>query len=100
MTRLNSLPPRLAAVSSKVKPLTVANTVRMTGRKLQRTRERIWANNPHCASCGRVVALRDFELDHIVPLHKGGAESDENRQVLCVGCHAAKTKEDVSRSRL
>lgn len=44
-----------------------------------------------------------FELDHIVSLPDGGADTDENSQVLCVsrdaygrkvGCHDAKTPQD------
>ncbi|MNE68080.1 HNH endonuclease [compost metagenome] len=47
-----------------------------------------------------------FELDHKVPLFQGGADTDENCQILCVrfevvegrsvkaGCHAEKTQAD------
>lgn len=35
------------------------------------------------------------ELDHIVPLFKGGADDDSNLQGLCSPCHAAKTAEDM-----
>ena len=31
------------------------------------------------------------EVDHIVPLFKGGAESDENRACLCRRCHKKKS---------
>lgn len=34
------------------------------------------------------------EVDHIVPLHKGGNDSDGNKQSLCGACHAAKTAVD------
>lgn len=36
-----------------------------------------------------------LELDHIVPIHKGGGENPENLQLLCRGCHKDKTKIDV-----
>jgi len=48
-----------------------------------------------------------FELDHKTPLYLGGADSDENCQLLCVeigadgrkaGCHIDKTAEDMKRS--
>lgn len=35
------------------------------------------------------------ELDHIVPLFKGGADVESNRQGLCSPCHAEKTHEDL-----
>lgn len=41
-----------------------------------------------------------FELDHITPLFKGGPDTDDNCQLLCVdpmgrGCHQAKTRDDL-----
>lgn len=78
---------------------------RLRGRKLQATRLRIWAKDPHCARCGKLVAFPGgFELDHITALHKDGSTNDdENLQVLCVertpdgiksGCHIKKTASD------
>lgn len=72
---------------------------RMTGRRLQSRRLRVWTNDPACAQCGRVTEYpTGFELDHKVPLHQGGADTDENCQVLCSGpegCHARKTATDL-----
>lgn len=48
------------------------------------------ANNWRCNLCGTVPCR---ELDHIKPLHKGGAKWDEsNLQPLCRSCHIAKTR--------
>lgn len=65
---------------------------RITGRPLTRIRERILARDgAACRKCGKMVGR--LEIDHIVPLHLGGAESDENRQLLCaVPCHKAKSE--------
>lgn len=41
----------------------------------------------------RVTAA--VEVDHVVPLSKGGADDDDNRQGLCVPCHQAKTARDL-----
>ena len=42
-----------------------------------------------CRTCGRAGRL---ECDHVVPLHRGGAEYDpENLQSLCRQCHIRKT---------
>ena len=63
-----------------------------------------------CKACGEVFEspIRDggkpypdyssLQLDHIKALHLGGDESPSNCQMLCIPCHAAKTKrERVSR---
>jgi 5-methylcytosine-specific restriction endonuclease McrA len=78
---------------------------RMTGRALQARRLRVWTKNPHCAHCGRLTSYPGgFELDHIEALVNGGADTDDNCQVLCIeagdasaGCHAAKTRRDLGR---
>lgn len=75
--------------------------LRITGRRLQARRLRLWTADPHCQRCGKLVEFsavwgRGFELDHTSPLHKGGADTDENCQVLCIPeCHEAKTAEDL-----
>nr|MBF0682533.1 HNH endonuclease [Pseudomonas sp.] len=69
---------------------------RITGRRLQATRLRIWSRDPHCAMCRKLVEYpAGFELDHRVPLFKGGEDSDENMQVLCAPCHGKKTEKDL-----
>lgn len=73
--------------------------VRMAGRALQARRLRIWTQSPICAACGRLTSYpAGFELDHRVPLHQGGPDTDENCQVLCNGddgCHGKKTAQDL-----
>jgi 5-methylcytosine-specific restriction protein A len=70
-------------------------TQRRRGRTLQTIRERWFRIHPLCVHCrdkGRATFAT--ELDHIVPLHKGGLDDDTNRQGLCRRCHAAKTRID------
>lgn len=79
----------------------------MTGRKLQERRLRLWSHDPHCVMCGRLTEWpRGFELDHKVPLHQGGEDTEDNCQVLCVhyddsgekaGCHVIKTAQDENK---
>ena len=90
------LKPRVqTADASRVSVHTTAER-RMTGRRLQARRLRIWQLDPHCADCRRVVAYPDgFELDHKVPLYLGGQDTDENCQVMCPDCHRAKTARDL-----
>lgn len=96
MTRLPMLKPRVqTADASRVSVHTTAER-RMTGRRLQARRLRIWQRDPHCADCRRVVAYPDgFELDHRVPLYLGGQDTDENCEVRCPDCHRAKTARDL-----
>jgi len=66
---------------------------RIRGRQLQKIAMRIAQRDEYtCQVCGRVTV--DGEVDHLTPLHLGGAESDENRQWLCLECHAAKTERE------
>lgn len=105
MTRLQTLKPRIATLDTRrIKPMAVAD-VRITGRRLQDRRFNAWKKSPYCACCGIPVQYPDgFELDHKVPLHKGGPDTSENTQILCAyvdelgikhGCHVAKTAQDV-----
>ena len=43
-----------------------------------------------CNGCRRDFAFRDFEVDHIVPLSKGGTDHPENLQLLCSSCNRIK----------
>lgn len=43
----------------------------------------------HCKSAGIVRIAK--EVDHIVPLDKGGTDTDDNVQSLCLDCHKAKS---------
>jgi len=75
--------------------------IRMAGRRLQDRRLKMWVKSPVCASCGKVVDYPNgFELDHKVRLSDGGADTEDNCQILCnwfdergekKGCHVEKT---------
>ena len=44
-----------------------------------------------CQVCGKLLGMA--EVDHVVPVFKGGAIFDPaNCQTLCVSCHVAKTR--------
>ena len=46
-----------------------------------------------CQACGKLLGRA--EVDHVLPVVKGGAVWDPlNLQVLCSGCHVAKTRLD------
>lgn len=48
----------------------------------------------HCQRSGRVSVAA--EVDHIVPLHQGGADDETNLQSLCAPCHQAKTAREAA----
>jgi 5-methylcytosine-specific restriction endonuclease McrA len=69
---------------------------RITGRKLQALRLRIWSGHPYCARCKSLTAHPDgYELDHAIALTNSGTNDDDNLQVLCHPCHEVKTNEDL-----
>ena len=69
---------------------------RITGRKLQHLRRRLFQEQPLCVQCqqqGRVALA--VERDHIVALCNGGTDTADNTQALCAACHEAKTLADT-----
>jgi 5-methylcytosine-specific restriction protein A len=71
-------------------------TKRITGRKLQAIRQEVLRANPLCVKCkAKGIVRMTREVDHIVPLYKGGKESPSNRQGLCTECHKEKTQVDL-----
>ena len=66
---------------------------RVRGRAGQKLRAAVLAEEPFCRHClesgERVKAV---EVDHIVPLSRGGGEERSNKQALCKLCHDAKSK--------
>ena len=52
-----------------------------------------------CAACGVPEGEAKLEIDHVIPVHKGGITHPDNLQPLCQTCHAAKTKADQNPRR-
>jgi 5-methylcytosine-specific restriction protein A len=50
-----------------------------------------------CKHCTRFIDGSKLvaEHDHVIPLILGGRNRESNLQLLCSGCHSAKTKLDV-----
>ncbi len=48
-----------------------------------------------CQHCLQILTA-SFEVDHIIPLYKGGSNKRENLQALCRNCHGVKTFSDAS----
>jgi HNH endonuclease len=43
-----------------------------------------------CAGCNQLLD-ETYEVDHHIPLHKGGSNEKENLRALCRNCHGKKT---------
>lgn len=55
------------------------------------------AGGATCAHCGFVFLPADLDIDHVVPLAKGGEDVEANVQALCKRCHKAKTAGDFGK---
>lgn len=54
-------------------------------------REKLWDEaTGHCVYCGKPVAREEMEVDHIVPLCRGGGKGYGNKVCSCPQCNAAK----------
>lgn len=88
--------PSLILLARSLRAFSFVATERIRGRAGQRIRAQWLSEHPLCEHCerkGRVTAAT--EVDHIVPLSKGGEDDDSNRQSLCAECHKAKTAQDM-----
>ncbi|GAB2913818.1 HNH endonuclease [Paralcaligenes ginsengisoli] len=75
-------------------------TKRITGRKLQRLREELFAQEPLCVACIKAGRIRlATQRDHIVPLFEGGADDESNTQGLCDDCHDVKSQAERLRAQ-
>lgn len=70
---------------------------RIRGRKLQRLRMDLWAKEPQCRVCKRVLLPKQMIRDHVINLADGGADDTTNEQPICQPCHDAKTQREAQR---
>lgn len=69
---------------------------RTRGYTWQKMRELYLQQFPLCVDCDRQGRIRlADQVDHIVPLAKGGTDAFNNLQGLCVECHQIKTALDM-----
>ena len=53
-----------------------------------------------CNGCGNQYLKKDFHIDHIIPVHKGGGSYLENYQLLCGHCNSTKGKRPMAYLRM
>lgn len=54
----------------------------------KKTRQTVYEKyNGHCAYCGRVLAYKDMQVDHIWPKFGGGGNELENLNPSCRACN-------------
>lgn len=88
--KIESIKARVQVIDAKVGASVAVDRIR--GREHGRIRQRILVRDgAQCRKCGCGL---DLEVDHEIPLHLGGQESDLNRQLLCEDCHRAKTEQE------
>lgn len=74
------------------------SSTRITGAKAVAARARWRRIQPLCVKClHRGIIKQVDEVDHIIPLFKGGKDDETNKQSLCFDCHRIKTLEERSR---
>jgi 5-methylcytosine-specific restriction enzyme A len=76
------------------------DALRIRGRQGVRFRERIRRDEPLCRLCleqGRVSPTA--EIDHILPLSRGGTNDRTNLRGLCVDCHRGVTSDTFGRKQ-
>ena len=66
--------------------------IRTRGRRWMRMRNLVLIEEPVCMVCGRRAAT---QVDHKIPLSKGGTDDRDNLQGICDGCHDDKTNKDL-----
>lgn len=91
--RLQPLPPRLAYAP----PPSRAPGYRKTGRAGVADRDRIRRRDDGlCQAClERNLVTLGTQVDHVIPLHKGGLDVDQNKRLLCDECHLAKSANEL-----
>ena len=64
---------------------------RLPNREVRFTRRNIFYRDKNrCQYCGKVFAQRDLNLEHVVPLSRGGTSNWKNVVTACIACNTQK----------
>jgi 5-methylcytosine-specific restriction protein A len=98
--KLKTIPNRIKPAPTRqlgsLTPASQAPGYRIRGRRLQEIRQAHLRMNPLCVLCAdKGVHRAAMEVDHILPLHRGGTDTEDNRQGLCPECHRDKSSAEA-----
>lgn len=60
----------------------------------------LYKYSKHCAYCGAPLSARTMEVDHIIPVSKGGKTEDSNLLPSCKACNATKRDHSIEEFRM
>ena len=85
----------LCPVFLSAEPFTETEDMRNQGRNIPRPIliRVVRRDDSTCQECGTKLLDKDIEIDHIIPLSKGGATSENNLRVLCSECNKKKSND-------
>lgn len=102
--KLTTLKSRVAVLDTRRVPMmqvsnwqSGSSTPRLRGRRWVERRKAWLLSQPLCQDCleeGRINA-QDLEVDHVVPLFKGGKDDESNYRTRCKTHHQLKTAQDM-----
>ena len=94
--KLQTLRPRVQTIPGRLQIAATLSTQRLRGRAAVERRARWLREHPLCVDCQAEGTLTaGEEVDHDVPLWKGGTDDESNFATRCRDHHAAKTKREA-----
>lgn len=91
-TPYDNIDPNISSTPQFKRMLNSGSNTNKSKRSVSETKKKYVAScqNWKCKSCGNQLQAW-FEVDHIMPLYKGGTNNVDNLVALCRNCHGEKT---------
>ena len=71
--------------------------IKLTGKYKKEVKEKLYGKQYGlCSGCKQYFNFVHFEIDHIIPRSKGGADAEDNLQLLCNYCNKVKADRDMA----